>query len=273
MKLQVTTEQDVYLLALAIVVTATVIATSLAWSAIHLFIPADFPETRDFLDSFAYIITVITAICVGGPFGIFVGRGLLRAHRLTEAMHKMATTDHLTGLPNRTSVITQITEAVNLSRQFSRPGAVLFVDLDHFKKINDTYGHAGGDAALKHAARLMRNALGPDMVLGRFGGEEFVCFIPDGERAEEIAAAIVMDLRSSSTTFNGQDITVTASIGLVSTASASSTRDLLSKADEALYFAKAAGRDRIVNHADIASLSQFNRPEPLVAPQISTKAA
>lgn len=273
MKLQVTSERGVYLLAAAIVGAATVIATSLAWIAIHRFIPADFPETRDFLDSFAYTVTVITTFCVGGPFGIFLGRGLLHAHQVTVAMHKMATTDHLTGLPNRTSVIELISVAVNQSRNDSRPGAVLFVDLDHFKRINDTYGHAGGDAALKHAARLMGNALGPEMILGRFGGEEFVCFLPDGERAEEIAAAVVMDLRASSVTFNGQDITVTASIGLVSTASASSTRDLLSKADEALYFAKAAGRDRIVNHADIASLSQFRRQDLAVVSKMPPKAA
>ena len=268
-----TSERDVYLLASAVVITATVVATSMAWTMIHFFVPAAFPETRDFLDRVAYIVTIATTISLGGPFGIFVGRGLLRAHRLTEAMHMMATTDPLTGLANRTSVIQQISEAVNQSRQADRPGAVLFVDLDHFKRINDTHGHAGGDAALKHAANLMRDALGPDMVLGRFGGEEFVCFIPDGERAEEIAAAVVMDLRTSSATFNGQDITVTASIGLVSTACASDTKDLLSKADEALYLAKAAGRDRIVNYADIASLSQFCRSEPFRADKATAKAA
>ncbi len=273
MKLQVTSEKGMYLLACAIVVAATVTATSLAWLAVHLFVPADFPETRAFLNNFAYMVTIITTVLVCGPIGVFVGRGLLRAHKSTEAMHRMATTDHLTGLPNRTSVIEQITEAVNRSRYASRPGAVLFVDLDHFKKINDTYGHAGGDAALKHAAVLMRNALSHDMILGRFGGEEFVCFLPDGERAEEVAAAVVMDFRMSSVEFNGQDITVTASIGLVSTAGASSTRELLSKADEALYFAKAAGRDRIVNHADIAMLSHFQRPGSKTSKNTAAEAA
>jgi diguanylate cyclase (GGDEF)-like protein len=273
MKLQVTSERGVYVLACAIVVTATTIATSLAWFAIHLFVPVNFPETRAFLENFAYITAIITTICVGGPFGIFVGYGLLRAHQLTQAMHQMATTDHLTGLPNRTSVIEQITQAVRRARDTRCPGAVLFVDLDHFKKINDTYGHAGGDAALRHAASLMRDALGPDMILGRFGGEEFVCFVPDGERAEEIAAAVVMDLRMSNVSFNGRQINVTASIGLVSTAGANSIRDLLSKADAALYIAKASGRDRIVNHADIASLGIFQHPATAEEKTRSARAA
>lgn len=251
MRLVVTTEGGVYKLTAAIVACAIIVCLFIAHIFLRLAIPADFPESREFLTKMGYFLSLLGSILVGTPFALMVSKSLLKAHQLQQDIIAMAQTDHLTGLPNRVAVLKNIEQAVADGVVAGSEGTVLFVDLDHFKRINDTYGHAGGDAALRHAADIMRRTIGPDAILGRFGGEEFVCFIEDAERAPAIAAAIIVALRESSAAYGGLQIPVKASIGLANTDGMLKTTHLLSRADEALYIAKYSGRDCIVSYDEV----------------------
>lgn len=264
MQLNVTTERGVLWLTAAIAASAAAVAIALAHVTIDIVMPPELAQARELLLQTAYLVTFLTCMMVAVPFGFAVSKSLLKAHLLQRDIIAMAQTDHLTGLPNRAAVLGSIERAVAAGVVTGRKGTVLFVDLDHFKKINDTFGHAGGDLALRHAAEIMRATLGPDAILGRFGGEEFVCFIENADNAPAIAARIITSLRRSSAAFGDKTIPVKASIGLADTDGSDDTQHLLSRADEALYIAKSSGRDCIVSYDEVALLrlvaDSINKP-------------
>ncbi|MGL4439973.1 MAG: GGDEF domain-containing protein [Bosea sp. (in: a-proteobacteria)] len=249
-----TTEKGVVRLTTTLVTAATCSATILAHLILDTLLPIQLLHLRELMLQTAYVVTITTCLLVALPISLLVSKSLLKAHQLQQDVIAMAWTDHLTGLPNRAAVLVEIERAVADGVANGRVGSVLFVDLDHFKKINDTFGHAGGDAALRHAARIMRRTLGPGVVLGRFGGEEFICFIEDAACAPAIAGDLIMALRESSAAYGDQTIPVKASIGLANTDGTLDTGYLLSRADEALYIAKSSGRDCIVSYDEVALL-------------------
>jgi diguanylate cyclase (GGDEF)-like protein len=161
-----------------------------------------------------------------------------------EAMH-----DGLTELLNRRAVLEQLDRELNRSSRNGEPVAVVMGDLDHFKAINDTYGHAAGDAVLRETARVMRSCVRPYDSVGRLGGEEFLWVIPGCTTtvgytvAQRLGAALE---RTPVLTPAGQ-VPVTISLGVASTEqSGAVTADgLVRAADAALYRAKAAGRARV----------------------------
>jgi diguanylate cyclase (GGDEF)-like protein len=258
LKLEVTSTSSAYRLTALIVLTAGVASLALAVLLIQLMIPPELTGAHDFLVGVAVKVAPLTVLAVAGPFGLFVSFGLLKSHGISKAMERLATTDSLTGLPNRVHTIELAAASLARCLAEDRDGGLLFIDLDHFKQINDTHGHAAGDQALRHAADTMSAMLEPDMTLGRFGGEEFVCFVPDKARAEAMAAAFVAMLRAKPLRSSSGELTVTASIGLAETAPSTSLDELLRRADEALYAAKAQGRNRVVNHAHLGVMAAIN---------------
>ena len=237
-----------------IVAAAALTSVVTAYIIIELAMPRDFPESKAFLMMMAYIITVTTCLVVALPFVYVAAASLLQSYRLQTRISQMALTDQLTGLPNRVAVLEQIEALVAALAASGREGTLLFVDLDHFKKINDVHGHAAGDAALRHAAHVMRRTLGPDAVLGRFGGEEFVCFVENAGHAGSVAGTIITALRSRPFVVNHTEIFVKASIGAANTALDLHAAPVLARADEALYIAKSSGRDCIVSYDQVAML-------------------
>jgi diguanylate cyclase (GGDEF)-like protein len=238
---------------LALLVTAAAVAASvaLALAALHALVPATVLALVPQADAIAITIAAATSAIVAGPTSLMLCLEILRANQLGEQIRRAALSDPLTGLPNRAALIDQIKEAIDACQRSGRTGALLYIDLDHFKMINDHHGHAGGDAALRHAARIMRETIEPGMVLGRFGGEEFVAFAHDSGRAAATAMAMIMALRATSANHHGTEICVTASIGIAMMGDAATPEALLANADRALYLAKSAGRDRVVHHEDI----------------------
>jgi two-component system, cell cycle response regulator len=146
--------------------------------------------------------------------------------------------DALTGLSNRRFVLTQLAGQVSGARRHERPLSVAIVDVDHFKAINDTRGHAEGDQVLVAVARALREHLRAEDQLGRLGGEEFLVVLPDTDPEAAVAAA--EKLRASVA-----ETGVTVSIGWAAW-EGESPEELVRRADDALYAAKAAGRDRAV---------------------------
>jgi two-component system cell cycle response regulator len=183
-------------------------------------------------------------------------RTLLRRKRLTERMRqnvllsmRLATTDAVTGLYNRHYMTHHLSSMIARARAGARPVALMMVDIDYFKRINDTWGHAAGDKALRVVAdRLAANVRGVDLS-ARYGGEEFVVVMPDTDLAS--ATAVAERLRSTiadDPVIAGEhSIPVTISIGVaVLKDEDEDGMALLSRADHALYAAKRGGRNRVV---------------------------
>ncbi|MDC7716994.1 diguanylate cyclase [Vogesella sp. DC21W] len=161
-------------------------------------------------------------------------------------LREQATIDSLTGLYNRPTLLGQL-DALLASP--SRPGlALLMLDLDHFKQVNDSYGHACGDATLAHIASQLRQLLGPQDCAGRLGGEEFCILLPGTtpQAAQRYSQRLLDTIAQQPLQFTGQTIALTASIGLALLEPGDDSRSLLARADMALYQAKHQGRNRMV---------------------------
>ncbi|HMJ59195.1 MAG TPA: GGDEF domain-containing protein, partial [Gemmatimonadales bacterium] len=165
--------------------------------------------------------------------------------RTQEQLSLLATNDPLTNLFNGRAFSARLSQELERNRRYPRPLALLYLDLDDFKVINDSHGHQTGDAVLRLVAEAMRSSVRQADVVGRLGGDEFAVLMPETDAALADAAAKRL-AASLKTVFKGTP-TVTASIGVVScSATDANTDELLRKADQAMYDAKKAGKDRVV---------------------------
>ncbi len=161
---------------------------------------------------------------------------------------RLATTDMLTGIANRRHFMAQLDGELERLRRFEQPAALLMLDLDHFKQINDTRGHAAGDRALCHFVAVVRRALRRTDAFGRLGGEEFGILLPGSgpEGALEFAERLREEIAASPVEDGQGGIPISASIGVAVFDPADPTPDrILARADAALYRAKAGGRNRV----------------------------
>lgn len=170
------------------------------------------------------------------------------------SVHAQASTDELTGLPNRVAIAGTLFTEAERSVRYRRPLAVIFADIDHFKAINDSFGHAAGDIVLKGVAESLKGRLRATDVVGRYGGEEFMVVLP--ETSLEDAAALADKLRldvagHTHVLGDGHDVTVTASFGVTGGVGDRLRVDtLVREADAAMYAAKALGRDQVYAFAE-----------------------
>jgi diguanylate cyclase (GGDEF)-like protein/PAS domain S-box-containing protein len=166
-----------------------------------------------------------------------------------EAQHQLvhlARHDALTGLPNRTLFYESLRESLAVAERDHLTISVLLLDIDYFKAVNDTLGHAAGDALLCEFAATVKKCLRPEDITGRLGGDEFAVIVatPSGTVGAPFVAARIRKALNPAVSLDGQQITVTASIGIASyPADAGDVEKLLRCADTALYDAKAAGRN------------------------------
>lgn len=167
-------------------------------------------------------------------------------------LEALATTDPMTGLCNHRAMVAALEHELERARRYGRPCAVLFLDLDHFKALNDSYGHAAGDATLHELARVVKTALRGVDIVGRWGGEEFVVLLPETtatgalELAERVRVAVAAHAFSA-----GGGTHLTCSIGLASHPHDAEERDrLIDLADRAMYAAKRLGRNQVCRADD-----------------------
>ncbi|SFP44349.1 diguanylate cyclase [Pseudomonas borbori] len=166
--------------------------------------------------------------------------------------------DGLTGLLNRQTLNEELHRTQAQAMRSQRPTAILMMDLDHFKQVNDQYGHLTGDACLQHAAQRLQQRLRAADLLARFGGEEFVAVLSDTDLAgaHELAEQLRDDLARHPCIHQDRIINLTISIGVCAAIPTSAdSEQLLNRADLALYRAKAAGRNRVENY-EASSLSE-----------------
>jgi diguanylate cyclase (GGDEF)-like protein/PAS domain S-box-containing protein len=184
---------------------------------------------------------------------VVVGRDITERRHSADAIHRLAYYDVLTGLPNRRLMTERLDAMVAAANAGRGLGAVLYIDLDNFKHVNDARGHATGDALLKHTAKGLANVVRKGDTVARLGGDEFVVLL-DGlgtDAAGAAAAALVVSDKirtalAEDVTIDDQDYRSTASIGVaLPTRPGQSVADLLRDADLAMYHAKAAGRNGV----------------------------
>ncbi|PZQ21441.1 MAG: sensor domain-containing diguanylate cyclase [Sphingopyxis macrogoltabida] len=157
-----------------------------------------------------------------------------------------ANTDPLTGLPNRRHALAFLEKALAGAREHGAPLAVAIFDIDHFKRINDSYGHAVGDTVIRDVARRARAALRDEDMVGRIGGEEFVCILQrSSARAAEIVAERVRKAIENGMADTPEVPAATISIGLAIYDGEPDIEELMHRADRALYAAKSDGRNRL----------------------------
>jgi diguanylate cyclase (GGDEF)-like protein/PAS domain S-box-containing protein len=163
-------------------------------------------------------------------------------------LERLATTDPLTRLCNRRAFIEHLHDEMRLSRRLHHESALMMIDFDHFKQINDQYGHHAGDEVLQHFARLTSGCLRETDLLGRLGGEEFALLLPGTnlQGALHLAERIRLLLEQNPTQTDEQRIPMTLSIGVTLLQNEDAdTSTALSRADKALYQAKNGGRNRV----------------------------
>ena len=165
-------------------------------------------------------------------------------------LERLTRQDGLTGLFNRNTFVELSNNELRRSKRQGSSTTILLLDLDHFKRINDTWGHPAGDAVLRHVAQTMVSSVRSTDLVGRLGGEEFIVLLPhtSAEAGRKIAEKIRQRLEVSELRWEGARIAVTASIGLAGT-SADENREfdsLYTEADKALYLAKQRGRNRVI---------------------------
>ena len=169
--------------------------------------------------------------------------------RMEDELNHFASIDFLTGIPNRRQLMETLDRELNRAQRYGRTLSFLMFDLDHFKSINDRYGHEAGDKVLPSVAKSCKNTLRKVDEVGRIGGEEFAVILPDtrSEGAMEVAERLRCQVENLVVATESGDVSVTISIGVVEASyGKSDLACLMRKADDAMYAAKHEGRNRTV---------------------------
>lgn len=196
-----------------------------------------------------------------GRGGAVISHMNITARRLMELeLSRLASTDSLTGLPNRRYFLEAAGLQFELVKRFGGAASVVMIDLDNFKLLNDAYGHAAGDKALRNVARacILRDI----DVFARWGGEEFVALLPSTDEEGALAVAEMLRRAVSAVTVKArsQSINITASLGVAQISPRDRVIDeALERADRALYAAKEAGRNCVMRSSDIISNSYLRQ--------------
>jgi diguanylate cyclase (GGDEF)-like protein len=170
------------------------------------------------------------------------------AYSLESTLRSEAETDSLTGLYNRKYAFSHLNEAIGNAHQYSTNISLLMVDIDFFKKVNDTYGHQAGDQVLKQVSAAITKTLREHDIVGRYGGEEYIVGLINitSELAHQVAERIRQIVAGTSIKINEQTISVTVSIGMTCLCEEDNLHDLIKRSDTALYSAKKSGRNCVI---------------------------
>jgi diguanylate cyclase (GGDEF)-like protein/PAS domain S-box-containing protein len=212
--------------------------------------PVTYENETDNLEGHRWYETIVVAQVDSTDSAAHV---ILTSRDITDRKHdeaellRLATHDPLTGLANRASLLDEIERALRADRRSGRATAVVLLDLDHFKDVNDTMGHAAGDALLIAVARRLETVVRVGDLVARLGGDEFVVAMRDLEEPAEAvrAAGRLVEANREGFAPAGVELFATASIGVAIATETSDASDLIREADTAMYAAKDAGRDRV----------------------------
>lgn len=228
-------------------VAATFAASVLVWTVRLLTIGLQIGGTND-RERGDLAIALFSIAQMVAAVGTTLGLLWIEVRRMQAALQRLADTDALTGLPNRRATLGRFRDEAARAARRKESFGMLVLDIDHFKRVNDTLGHAAGDAVLKHVASVLAASVRADEVAGRVGGEEFVLLLAGGAPGGPMAAAERLRETIASSPASGDSallaVTVSGGLALYPADGADWDR-LFSAADERLYRAKQGGRNRI----------------------------
>lgn len=221
-----------------------------------------FESIIDYISSPGLLMSFVGIVCFLG-YGIYVTRMMIEVRQseevrenlisfLTEAqaaLHHQATHDDLTGLWNRATILDSFEQELARARREDTDLSVIIGDVDHFKHINDRYGHLAGDAVLREIAQRLKSCMRSSDSVGRYGGEEFLMVFPgcNTEKSLNIADRLVTELgcRPIETSEGSFDVTMSFGIASVNGSQEQDVDSIIRSADQALYNAKRLGRNRV----------------------------
>jgi diguanylate cyclase (GGDEF)-like protein len=209
------------------------------------------PDTFHRAMAFVALMFIAASLRSVRTLGYFFGRTHRLAHELQQEkarVEALARTDFLTGLNNRRAFYELGEAALAQLDRRHEPACLLMLDIDHFKSINDRYGHAGGDAVIRALADLIRASTRAGDIAGRLGGEEFALILPRTtlDRARAIAQRIRTDAQALTVAYDNQRIGFTVSLGMSEAPQHTTLDQWIARADAALYQAKQQGRNRVI---------------------------
>lgn len=194
---------------------------------------------------------LVSIIYLAVFFHFYADRSISFFVRMRDSNEKLRYTamhDALTGLLNARAYYARCDHLIQLAQRNSTPYTVLFVDLDHFKQINDTHGHAAGDHVLKAVASALRENMRSSDLIGRIGGEEFSIFLPNTDQTAglQVAESLRREIEKLMPDIGGQPLKITASLGVARNQyHDQSMQEIQRQADQAMYLAKSRGRNRV----------------------------
>jgi diguanylate cyclase len=214
-----------------------------------------FPFKPD--SSFGYHFDLMQQSCTMGPLrsednsisGIFlIVQDVTELATYEQKLIEMNIKDALTGIYNRRYLESRLKEECDRQQRYSRPLSLIMIDIDFFKKVNDTYGHQCGDLILQSVAAKAASVIRKTDFIARYGGEEFCCLLPEtnADAAETVAENLRIHIEEMENSFENSSIKVTISLGISDFVTEDTPDTLLKRADDALYQAKHTGRNRFI---------------------------
>ncbi|PLY08507.1 MAG: hypothetical protein C0626_11590 [Arcobacter sp.] len=202
-------------------------------------------ETTENISLFYKILIVLVLLLfIFVLYNIKLINEMKRRKELEKELHKIADTDELTNLNNRRKMIKILINSITISRQYKTPLSIIFIDIDDFKIINDTKGHAIGDNILKEFSKLINKNIRSTDTFGRWGGEEFLLILPDTSTENAKRTAENLKEIISSHKFKSKD-SITSSFGVTTLKEDDDKKSFIKRADEAMYFVKENGKNAV----------------------------
>ena len=201
-----------------------------------------------------FLIAIIAPLLIAPFISSYLIRVALELYIIETKLKKLTTHDELTGLYSRRNFFELAENYYSLAKRKDYVFTVVIMDLDHFKNINDTYGHLAGDQALKKIGSVLNKSMRSSDFIGRYGGEEFISLLPETsvDSALKFCEILHEKIKNTDINYEGKDIPITVSIGCTTYDPAKNKvqlDELIKQADEALYQAKHEGRNRTVQYA------------------------
>lgn len=205
-------------------------------------------SAKDSLFRYVLLIVGLGLLTVATAAAIALRRSLAREAKIREQLRRIAMTDELTGLANRRELLSGLDRMIGSAKRYGRPLTVALLDIDRFKRVNDTYGHPAGDEVIRRVAEAARELMREQDLVGRLGGEEFVIVFPDTNSAKAVAACerLREHIRDMVVEIDdGTVFSITLSSGVAQFTRADDRHSIVARADQALYEAKEGGRDQV----------------------------
>ena len=235
-----TKDHSIVLGAVRVMVSAVILAEIFVFTIYSFLDPSSIPR--------ASIVTLVVSTVVAFPIGYYIHNQNARLRRLSRQLAQIASTDQMSGLMNRTAFLQAVEVALHTPMGGPTAGSFLFIDVDHFKKLNDDFGHSIGDDAIRAIANAIKSTPPAEALVGRIGGEEFGLFLPNANKkmAKSVAENIRRNVRKLVYNKGAKHHRLSVSIGGSLHQAGQSLSEFVQRADERMYLAKSGGRNRSV---------------------------